>query len=63
MTLAQFLKKQKISCEQFAQMMGVDRITVWRWRSGKAFPMRHMEKITAKTGGKVTANDFFKGAA
>ena len=63
MTLSQFLKRSNITREQFAETLGVDRITVWRWETGKAFPIRHMTKITAATGGKVTANDFFRGAA
>jgi hypothetical protein len=38
-------------------------VTVYRWETGKAFPIRHMARITAATGGKVTANDFYRGAA
>ena len=34
------------------------RVTVWRWENGKAFPIRHLSKITAATGGLVKANDF-----
>ncbi len=63
MTLIQFLKKSNITREQFAEMIGVDRVTVYRWETGKAFPIRHMARITAATGGKVTANDFYRGAA
>lgn len=58
MTLQKFLQKQKISRDEFARLIGVDRVTVWRWENGKAFPIRHLHKITAATGGLVKANDF-----
>jgi transcriptional regulator with XRE-family HTH domain len=58
MKLTDYMKRHKIDRYQFAEMIGVDRVSVYRWETGKAFPIRHLEKIVAATKGKVTANDF-----
>ena len=58
MQLAKYLKTHQISRDDFARLIGVDRVTVWRWQNGKAFPIRHLAKIHAATKGRVTANDF-----
>lgn len=61
MTLAQYLKRNKISRDEFAALVGVDRVSVWRWENGRVFPLRYIAAITTATGGKVTANDFIRG--
>jgi len=58
MKLSEYLKRQNIDRQQFAETIGVDRVSVYRWETGKAFPIRHLRKIVAATGGEVTANDF-----
>jgi len=58
MKLSDYLKRNKIDRHQFAAIIGVDRVSVYRWETGKAFPIRHLNKIIAATDGKVTANDF-----
>lgn len=62
MTLARYLQRFNVSRDDFAALIGVNRITVWRWETGQTFPIRHMAKITAATNGKVAPNDFYKGA-
>lgn len=63
MKLTEFLKRNKISRDEFAETVGVDRVSVYRWETGKSFPIRHLSKIIAATSGKVTANDFVREAA
>lgn len=58
MTLSEYLKQHQIDRQQFAETIGVDRVSVYRWETGKAFPIRHLQKIIAATDGAVTANDF-----
>lgn len=60
MKLSDYLKRHNVSRDQFAALIGVDRVSVYRWETGKAFPIRHLSKITAETKGKVTANDFMQ---
>lgn len=59
MTLSQYLEERKISQQAFAQQIGVDPISVYRWCKGDRFPREHIQKIMELTGGEVTANDFF----
>lgn len=58
MKLSDYLKRHKIDRKEFAEAVGVDRVSVYRWETGKSFPIRHLSKIVALTDGKVTANDF-----
>jgi transcriptional regulator with XRE-family HTH domain len=58
MRLSDYLTSHNIDRQQFADAIGVDRVSVYRWETGKAFPIRHLSKIIAATDGKVTANDF-----
>lgn len=60
MKLSDYLKRHKIDRQHFAAEIGVDRVSVYRWETGKAFPIRHLQKIIAATKGKVTANDFVR---
>lgn len=60
MKLAKYLETNKMDRRAFAKAIGVDRVSVYRWETGKAFPIRHLHKIIALTNGKVTANDFVR---
>lgn len=45
---------------QVAKDLDVKWTTVWRWETGRARPQPEMiKKITAYTGGQVTANDWY----
>lgn len=49
--LAIYRRKQRISCEAFANSIGLDRITVWRWENGKRKPSpSQVEKLSKVTG-------------
>lgn len=63
MKLAKYLETNNMDRRAFAKAIGVDRVSVYRWETGKAFPIRHLNKIIAVTKGKVTANDFVCGDA
>lgn len=59
MLLSEFLKNEEISKKSFAQKIGVSRMAVSYYCSGKRKPYyRVMEKIFETTKGKVTPNDF-----
>lgn len=58
MKLATYMKRHNITRSDFAAKIGVDRVSVYRWETGKVFPIRYIGKITAATKGAVTANDF-----
>lgn len=58
MTLTDYLKREALTDQQFADRVGVDRSTITRIRAGQ-FPSRKtLEAISATTNGAVTANDF-----
>jgi antitoxin CcdA len=61
MTLAEFLQREGLTLMAFGQKLGVSHTTVRRWALGEAAPRdRSMfERISAATGGAVTAADFF----
>lgn len=62
MKLKDFLKEEKITQEQFAEVIGVSQATVSRWCEGLQIPTpKQMNKILLATKGKVTANDFYYG--
>ena len=63
MKLVNYLKRNQITRDEFAAMIGVDRVSVWRWENGRVFPLRHLEAIARATDGKVTANDFLRVAS
>lgn len=53
-----------MSDADFATLVGVDRSSIHRMRNGKQMPsVEVMRAIAEKTGGAVTANDFFGIAA
>jgi transcriptional regulator with XRE-family HTH domain len=59
MRLERYLKRKKISPEQFADRIGVHSTTVYRFLSGLAFPKTsNLKKISEATEGKVGPNDF-----
>lgn len=59
MKLAAYLKCVETSPVQFAEQIGVDRTTVYRWLRGARVPNRDtLERIRMETKGRVTANDF-----
>lgn len=60
MQLSTYLQREHLTREQFARLIGVSPVTVYRWLTGDRFPYRHLDQITKATGGKVTANDFVK---
>lgn len=60
MTLQEYLNKKKLTDAAFADLIGVSQPTVSRLRSKGQIPSREvMRSIFEKTGGAVTANDFF----
>ena len=59
MKLKDYLKKKKISCKEFARMLGVTPQTISNYNSGKSYPSRNtVKKIEKLTGGKVKQRDF-----
>tara|TARA_R110002074_G_scaffold262994_2_gene435146 strand:- start:23050 stop:23271 length:222 start_codon:yes stop_codon:yes gene_type:complete len=64
MQLSTYLSEQAMSDADFATLVGVDRSSIHRMRNGKQMPsVEVMRAIAEKTGGAVTANDFFGIAA
>jgi transcriptional regulator with XRE-family HTH domain len=60
MTLDDWLTSTKTPDNEFATRIGVSRVTLYRFKSGKRVPDRAlMEKINAETNGAVEPNDFF----
>lgn len=61
MDLDSYLSREGISNAAFAEQIGVDPSSVWRFRQGARIPRREtMQKIVDLTGGDVTPNDFFR---
>lgn len=59
MQLADYLKANGISDEDFGQSIGVTRQAVHRYKTFDRFPERPvLTKIVEVTGGDVTPNDF-----
>jgi len=59
MQLAQYLEQRGISVAAFADRLGVDVSTVYRWCSGDRVPsVDAFRRIKSATGGAVTPNDF-----
>lgn len=60
MHLGTYLEKQKLSPAKFAEMIGVHRTSVVRFRDGTRRPdLQTIQRIHEVTKGKVTAKDFF----
>lgn len=63
MTLADYLVDRKIKDSDFAEAIGVSRMTLWRYKSGDRRPEWDvLKRIVQATDGHVTPNDFL-GAA
>ncbi len=59
MRLDQYLIKYGIPVEVFADKIGVHRTSIYRFMNGLTFPRpQTLLRISAETGGRVTANDF-----
>ena len=58
MTLTEFFHTKQMTRQQFAAVLGVDPVSVYRWEKGSRLPVRHFARIAEVTDGKVTANDF-----
>jgi transcriptional regulator with XRE-family HTH domain len=59
MTLAEYLDRKNLTPGAFADLIGVTRTAVIRYRDGQRRPSWEvLPKIVAATGGKVTADSF-----
>lgn len=64
MTLASYMAAHEMKDADLAALIGVDRSTVSRWRTGVSRPdWPNLEQITRVTNGAVTVFDFMKEAA
>jgi transcriptional regulator with XRE-family HTH domain len=60
MKLAAYLNEHQLTDADFAELVGCDRTTILRLRTGKHKPSPPlMEEIAKKTGGLVQPNDYF----
>lgn len=61
MNLDDWLNKNPKKAKGFHQRIGVEPMTLWRYRNGKRkrLPERIMANIVRETAGAVTANDFY----
>jgi hypothetical protein len=58
MTLGDYLKSTGLSPQQFAPLIGVQWLAIYRYISGERVPRWEiMQKIYEVTGGQVTPND------
>jgi transcriptional regulator with XRE-family HTH domain len=61
MHLAEWLQKNGVSQDEFADRIKCDRTSVTRYVNGRRMPRREvLARIVAETSGAVTANDFLK---
>lgn len=61
MQLAEYLKNNGISDDDFGQSIGVTRQAVHRYKTFERFPEKPvLGKIVAATSGAVTPNDFLQ---
>lgn len=59
MKLDTYLRERDLTDEKFAEIVGVDRSAVTRWRNGTTCPETpNQRKIFERTNGEVTPNDF-----
>jgi transcriptional regulator with XRE-family HTH domain len=59
MTLLEFLRRERLTFEQFGAQIGRDRTQVWRWAMGKRTPdLETAMAIERETGGEVQAESF-----
>lgn len=63
MNIQTYMDKKKLGDGEMAELLSVNKTTVWRIRTGDTTPSpRLLERIFDVTGGKVSANDFFHPA-
>ena len=61
MKLAQYLKDEKISANQFAGRLGVPASTVTRWINNERMPTaRHIEAVQRETRDSVRFEDWMR---
>jgi DNA-binding transcriptional regulator YdaS (Cro superfamily) len=58
MKLSDYLSSRSLTDQAFADVVGVNRTTVTRWRNGRMPDPHQMALIADKTEGDVTPNDF-----
>ena len=58
MRLTDYFEQGGMTRQQFAEALGVDPVSVYRWERGQRLPVRHFARIAEITDNKVTANDF-----
>lgn len=62
--LDRYLAAAGVELEAFARAVGVNRVSVWRYRKGEAMPPADTAaKIESATGGAVPANGWATGEA
>ncbi len=60
MKLDAWLTASRTRDVEFAKRIGVSRVTLFRFKTGRRIPDRQiMEKINVETAGSVEPNDFF----
>jgi len=60
MNIQTYMDKKKLRDGEMAELLGCNKTTVWRVRTGETDPSPDLvKKIFDVTGGKVSANDFF----
>jgi len=60
MTLGMYLRKKRLTQQQFADMLGVAQSLVSDWTLGKRVPRpAMMSKIASVTNGRVKPQDFY----
>jgi len=59
MRLQEYLTEKRETASSFAQRIGVSRVAVTRYCSGRVPERATMEKIIKATDGEVTPNDFY----
>jgi predicted transcriptional regulator len=63
MKLDRWLKRNKVTPEDFAKTIGVHETTVYRFLQGISFPKSgNLRRIAEATAGSVQANDFMNVA-
>ena len=62
MQFSEYINQKNIRQEDAAAELETTQASICRWIKGQNIPRpEQMEKITEWSGGKVTANDFYKG--
>jgi 7-cyano-7-deazaguanine reductase len=60
MKLAEWLKQNSVTADDFAARISVNRLSVYRYQNGERVPNKElMRRIFEQTHGSVTANDFY----